>query len=236
MGFAVPALTTAGKFIGGSLLGKAVGGAKKPSADQADTIREQIATARMLRGQGESLFNTASPLLTNAAGYYNKLVGGDLGALREATSPERSAINETFLGAERGINAGPLRGGARDYAQAELARTKAAKLGDLIPGARRAAAEAGSNLGLGVVGVGTGATGNAGSLYSTLAGQQENRRQFDKDQSRRFSEDLGETLASGLQAKPQKGPKGASGRSLLPTSTSGTYAPPSVSGLAPMYS
>lgn len=198
----------------GSKAGKSGGGSNLPF-EQQSALTDALSTARQSREQGGSLFGIGAPLLQAASGYWRKLLEGNKNALIEATAPERNAIEESALGADRSIEAGPLRGGSRDYARAELNRTKFGMLGMLVPGARRAAAEAGGNLGMSVAGAGAQTTANAGSMFSTLYGNQERARQFDVGRSDQLGKNLGSFFANLLPSlvRGSAGESGGSGGS-----------------------
>ncbi len=109
-----------------SYFGRKVGAGKGGYA--GDAGRGELATgainsARLAGSTGTSIFNTAQPLLSTAASYYTRLLGNDRMAQQEAVAPQRQALEENYLGAERGLKVNPsLRGGARSTATAELAR------------------------------------------------------------------------------------------------------------------
>jgi hypothetical protein len=190
-GLAVPLATGIASYVGGKFGNHGGGG-----GSQTSTLNDALATARQARDQGGSLFNMGAPLLQAASGYWQKLLSGDKTAMLEATQPERTAINEEALGADRAIEAGPLRGGTRDYARAELNRTKFSKLGDLIPTARRAAAGEAASTGLSAAGAGAQATNSSGGLFSSLYGEQERAREFNTQRGDSLGSGLGTTLAN----------------------------------------
>lgn len=217
MGGLVPAAISAGGAVGSALIGRHSGGSPL-TAGEGSALTSAMTSARTAASQGSTLFGMGAPLLSQAASYYQRLLGGDRATVGMATAPQRQGITEAYTGAERGLEATPtLRGGAKEVARAELARQKVGQLGMLVPNAINAAAPAAASLGLGATGAGTSATGQAGSLYSTLTGQGENARQFDTEQGYRLGSNIGGFLTNLLSTYYQG--KGAG------TARAGTTSP-----------
>lgn len=227
MGGMVPALISAGGAIGAALIGKHNSGGGKNSplaANQSGALTDAMTTARTAGTQGASLFGTGAPLLAQAASYYQRLLGNDVATVNQAVAPQRAALTEAYSGAEKGLEAGPLRGGARDYARADLSRQKVGQIGMLVPNAINQAVPEAGRLGLGAAVAGQAGTQAAGGLYSTLTGQGEGARQFDTEQGYRLGTNIGGFLTNLLSTYYQ-------GRGTTPgssTTTATTGAPPRV--------
>ena len=198
MGFLAGPIGSA--IIGGGIkLGSKLfsrGKSKDMTSVEQGTLNDAMATARQTRDMGGTLFGTGAPLLQAASNYWQKLLTGDRNALLEATAPERLSIERNFEGVDRGIKYGPLRGGARDMAQAEADRVKAGQIGSLVPAARAQAAAGGAQLGLSAAGAGVNANSAASQLFTTLYGTQERTRQYEQERSDRRSDALGGEIGS----------------------------------------
>lgn len=134
--------------------------------------------ARMLGGNSASMYGVSMPAYTQALKYYGDILGGNKAAVTQAIAPEAEMIAELTAGQERGIQAGALRGGARDTALAETARTGAGQIAGLIPKARQNAAAAGSQAALAGIGEAGQQAGAAGGLGAGLLGAAQQGRQF----------------------------------------------------------
>lgn len=140
----------------------------------AATTGLQSSAAELSRGAGQSdalgnaFLGDARQTLQKSAGtfgqvgsYASPLLSGSRGAIDSVLAPERSAITDTYRGAERSLDS--MRGGTRDLAVAELNRDRAGRLA-LLPGqARTAAAQT-------MMGVGSGQAGVGGAQASTGVG------------------------------------------------------------------
>lgn len=174
----VPAAVTAGSAIYGAIKSKSHGYASGSGRqDQATGI---LQNARQSSTNGNSLFSTGAPLIAQAASYYRRLLSGDPQLEARAVAPQRAALTESYKGAESGLEASTLRGGARDYARADLSRQKAGQLGLLIPNAINQAIPQAAGVGLEATGQGQNSTSAGGSLYAQLLGlsQQQNATDF----------------------------------------------------------
>lgn len=177
----VPAAMTAGSALVSHFANK---GNKSPlTTNQAGSVTDAMTSARTAGAQGASAFATGAPLLSQAASYYQRLTGGDVKAQQAAVAPQRQSILENYRGAERGLDAGALRGGARDYARADLARQKAGQIGQLVPEAIQSAVPQAAGLGTTLTGQAQSGNAQAGSIYTALSGQGENARQYDDEAS-----------------------------------------------------
>lgn len=197
MGAVVQPALMLGASLGGSLFGRK--GRQQSQQQYGELSKEAITSARQQREQGASAFSIGAPLMRAAAGYYQRLLGNDRAAIDQAVAPERTAITESYHGANQAVMRGNLRGGARDMALAENARLQAGQLGTLVPQARRDAAAAGGALGAGAVGQGQAGVAGAAGTFSSLLGQAEQRRQFDEKSRYQLGQNVGGFLTSLLQ-------------------------------------
>ncbi len=150
---------------------------------EASSLQSVSDLARLISGQGGGLYNIGSPAYTQALAYYQRLLGGDKAAMTEAVAPEAQALSEVYKGAGNSLEAGPLRGGARETATAELGRQKTGQIAGLIPQARQAAAGAAGQLGLAGATAGTSAETAGASLYNQVVGNEQANRQTAISQS-----------------------------------------------------
>lgn len=149
-----------------------------PSAQEQEHSRGVSDMARLLSGQGQNSYNVSSPLYGQAVDYYNKILSGDKGAAAQAIAPEAEAMAELNAGRMKGIQQSGARGGARDQALEDASRQAHGDIASLIPKARQNAAQAGSQLALQGMGLGTQQEGAAAGLYSDLLGKGQQDRQF----------------------------------------------------------
>lgn len=106
-----------------------------------------------LAGQGAGLLQQGAGQLGQAGNYYGNILSNRRAA-SESLAPEMTTALDYYKGAER-KTARTMRGGARDYAQAELGRQKVGQMAGMLPAARASAAQGMTNVG--------SATGNLGS-------------------------------------------------------------------------
>jgi hypothetical protein len=177
MAAAVPFAIKAGAMIGGSLLGKKLSGPSK----QQNTAMQGAQNAAGQVGQyasplvqsGLSTIGQGRGYLQGAGNYYGNILSNRRSA-REALAPEMKNVMDYYAGATSKANR-TLRGGARDYATAELDKQRVGNLAMMLPQARATAAEGLGNLagsaiygGSNLVGTGVGAAGKAADIYSGL--------------------------------------------------------------------
>lgn len=91
-----------------------------------------------LTQQGSGYLGSGARQLGQAGDYYSSILSNRRSA-RESLAPETSTALEYYRGAE-GKNNRTLRGGSRDYANAELERQKVGQLASYLPAARANAA------------------------------------------------------------------------------------------------
>jgi len=156
-------------------------GQRTPQEMQA--LNSVSGLARLISGQGSNLYNVGSPAYQQALAYYQRLLGGDHAAITEAVAPEGEALAEVYKGAGKSLEAGPLRGGARDLATAELGRQKAGQIAAIAPAARQAAASQAGQLGLAGATAGTSAEQAGAGLYNQVVGSEQQNRQAAQTQS-----------------------------------------------------
>lgn len=177
MAAAVPFAIKAGSMIGGALLGKKLSG-PSPQQNTAMQGAQQAAGqvgqyASPLVQSGLSTIGQGRGYLNQAGNYYGNILSNRRSA-REALAPELKTTMDFYAGASNKAGR-TLRGGARDYALAELDRQKVGNMAMMLPQARAQAAEGVGNLassaiygGSNLVGSGVGAAGQAANIYGNL--------------------------------------------------------------------
>lgn len=180
---AIPAAIKVGSMVGGSLLGRM---AAKPSRQASTAMQGTTAAATGLDKTGADLTTAGMPLvgqagdyLSQAGNYYGRILKGDRASMTAAVAPEQQQALEYFRGGAANIDR-TMKGGSRDYAKAELDRTRVATLANIRAGARPMAAQgaervagAYGNIGSSLMGQGVQARTNAGYLQNTAYGQQQ---------------------------------------------------------------
>jgi hypothetical protein len=236
MGFLAPALPWIGK--GAALIGGWLGG-KKAQSSAMQRSPEELAALGGAQGAAGSLGRMGSSLLQggqqtlgqgtgmlgSAGNYWQTLLGGNRAAMSQATAGPRAALTDQYRGAERGLERSGLRGGVRDLASAELSRDRAGKIAGLTTGVQPFAAQqlagVGSELGsLGTsqAGLGVGAAGAGGQLWSRLLGEGFDNRRYGRAEGEHASTSIGSLIfdiLSGLGGK--KSP--LSSKQTVPNST-----------------
>lgn len=149
-----------------------------PSAEERENQAHVSDMARLLGGQGRSMYDVSNPTYRRAMDYYGGILSGNKANIAQAIAPEAEALAEINAGQQKGIEQGSLRGGARDTALDESGRQAAGRISALVPQARKDAAAAGSQLALSGMSLGTQQEGASAGLYSGLAGQQQQSREF----------------------------------------------------------
>lgn len=172
-----------------------------------------LAGAGQTIGMGKQLFETGFPMVEGAGNYYGTLLRGSRAAMAQATAGPARAITDTYRGAERSLTHAGVRGGAREVATGELARSRAGDLAGLVTGVQPGAASALSSLGTTLTGQGTGSTiGGAGigaNLYGPMAYTAERAAQ----RSQASTQNAGASIANILRNYQSK--KGGGGGTSL---------------------
>ncbi len=175
MAAAVPFAIKAGSMLAGSLLGKKLSG---PSKQQQAAMQQGQASstaltqaAGPLMQQGNALSQAGAADYEPAASYYRNILT-DRSQARNALAPEIKNAQDFYSGASSKA-ARTMRGGARDYALAQLDRERVGNIAMMLPTARANAAQglgalAGQQVDAGtrLTGLGTNALSNAGYLNS----------------------------------------------------------------------
>lgn len=171
MAAAVPFAIKAGSMIGGSLLGKLM---NRPSKEQKSAMQGTQAAGNALSSyvpqmmqQSSALSGQGSSALGGAANYYRNILGTRAG-LRQAMAPATATTLDYYRGAANKAQ-NTMRGGARDYALAELDRSKVGNLAMQVPQAQAAAAEGLGNIGNAQLGAASNFAGIGGNLASNAA-------------------------------------------------------------------
>jgi hypothetical protein len=152
------------------------------------TLRSVSDIARAMAAGGGSLFAAGYPAYSSAMGYLTTLLGGSKAAAARAIGPQAGNISDIYGGAERSLEAGPLRGGALETAEADLARRKVGDIANLIPQAQQAGLGLASTAGLAGAQAGEQAAAAAGGLQEQVTSLEQANRQFgiSAEQANRF--------------------------------------------------
>lgn len=144
--------------------------------------------ARLQLGAGANMYAVGFPAYYQAVKYWGSLLGGDKAAATRAVAPQGEQMADVWAGQRRGIESGPLRGGAKDQALAESSRQQAGQIASLLPQAISEAAQMSGSLGL--AGTTQGMSGMAASAgtYGGLLSNETQNRQFaiGAEQANRF--------------------------------------------------
>jgi hypothetical protein len=197
---AIPALITAGGYLGGQFMAnKAASSAQKNAMqrtpEELGLIRSQTATSDALRKQGGELFQTAMPGVQSSLNYYQTLLNGNRQARTNAVAPEAGDQAQAFQGSEGAIKRN-LTGGERDQALAENARQRAGAISRLTTGVRPAAASGIAGLAPGLINSGTSAEGGSANIVGNLLGNETSNRQ----DANAYGFQAGQNTAAGIGA------------------------------------
>lgn len=172
MAAAVPFAIKAGTMLGGALLGKKTSGASKQQqqAQQgtAQSAQMLMNAAGPLMRTGYNMMGQGQQSLGQAGSYYSNILSNRRAA-SESLAPEMKTAMDYYTGAGKKVQR-TMRGGARDYAQAELDREKVGNMAMMLPAARARAAEGATGVGGTMLDAGTALTAQGGNLYSNAAG------------------------------------------------------------------
>lgn len=192
---AIPAMKIGGSALGG-LAAKFFGKPSKPQqAGMAGTqaAAGQIgAMAPQLMQAGQQPLQQGTAALSQAGGYYNKLLSGDRAMARDAMAPEIATAMDYYRGA--GAKASrTLKGPARDEALAELDRDKVGNLALMGSQARQTAAagaervgQAQSGIAANLFGQGVNAASNAGWINNYAFNQGSQIRDQERESGKGF--------------------------------------------------
>lgn len=152
---------------GGGMLASYLSNRK--GGDEKAALAAQTDATRLGTAQSADLYNFGRPFLDQAGSYYSRLAKGDRAGMTAALTPEISAINESYAGAEKGLERSGVRGVARDVAVGELGREKAGRVSSLFPVARNNAMSAVAQLGQFGTSSGQSGTFTGGQMFGNLA-------------------------------------------------------------------
>lgn len=222
MAAAVPALISAGGFIGSKFAGDsarksamkqspgeiaATGGVNRAAASQTQ-LADQFKQA------GGDLLQTGTPAVRQSLSYYSTLLGGNRAAMAQAVAPETQQIGDVYKGAERSLVASGTRGAVRDQARGEIQREKTGRIAGLIGSVRPGAAAQLAGTGMSAIGAGAGAlsgaagaTNSAGNLYSGLIGGAQQNRAMGNAAAGDASGQIGALVADLLKNNSSKAKK-----------------------------
>ncbi len=158
--------------------------ASKAAKAQEGIANKQSALAQELQSQGKGQFDAGQPALSKAMQHYMNLATGGRGAINSELAPEKGQAEESYRGAEQGINAQLAPGPSRDRAIAELYRSKASSFGMMPFMARQNAFK-------GLEGMGNAAMNRGVSLYggssSALGGASNSMQQAGENNANAWS-------------------------------------------------
>lgn len=159
------AVTGGGEAGGGGGGGGGGGLTQLPYNDGTSALASIL---KQLQGTSQKWYDLLAPGTEQASSYYKSLLSGE--GLQQAIAPTTEKIQRTAEGTRKGLEAGTVRGGARDMALAEISRQKQADVDSVVRDQQPAAASA--LLQAGVQGVPSALTGlgNAGQLAASLGG------------------------------------------------------------------
>lgn len=171
MAAAVPFAIKAGSMIGGSLLGKALSG---PSKEQKAATQGTLQAGQQVGNAAQPLLQTGANLTQQGSGYLGKAgdyysnILSNRKAANESLAPEQTTALNYYQGAGNKIQR-TMRGGSRDYAQAELDRQKVGQFAGMLPAARARAAEGAAGVGSAALGAGSAASGQGANAATSAA-------------------------------------------------------------------
>ena len=171
---AVPAIIMGGAALGSAWMGKKASDkatdAQNSALDlQRQTAQKQGQLSNSLMGYADKTYNLAQPALNKAMGYYSTLAGGNRAAINQTLAPQLAQLSDSYKGSANAIH-NQLRGGARDYALAELNRGQAGQAGMMPMQARTGAMASLAGMGMGLAQQGQGWASNATSALNGAAG------------------------------------------------------------------
>lgn len=155
-----------------------IAGYEQRTPEELAALNSVTSLAQWLQGTGQDIYGVGMPAYSQAMNYVSTILGNSKAGAARAIGPQAGALGDVYAGAQRSLAAGPLRGGARDTAQANLAQQRAGDIGNLLPQAQQAALGVATSGGLAGIQTGLGAGQAAAGLETGLlqAGQQ--NRQF----------------------------------------------------------
>jgi hypothetical protein len=165
-----------GIVMAGASLYQAYKGSQRSGAEKQALAGQQAAGSQLL-GQGQQLFGAGMPAMRSSLNYYQTLLSGNRAAMSQAVAGPTAQLTDLYRGAERNLEHKGVRGGARDLATAELGRDRTNQLAQLTTGVQPMAAGQLGALGSTATSQAGSATTGAGSMYSTILGQQFQNRQ-----------------------------------------------------------
>ena len=238
---AIPAIIGAGATVGSSLIGRKTAKdlqqtARTPTTQERAAFGGATGTAQELSGMGNLLYGRGTMGMDRPRTYYETLMGrGGRAAMQSAVAPTAESIAQSYKGLTRGLEGGYVRGGVRDLALAEAEREKTGAISRLTAGVQPAAAAALESIARYETSAGLGVKGQAGSIYSSLAGPSVAGRQLGfqgalagERSATQTGENIGALLFSILQAGQGKGGQKktatvpTSGRTFNPTAVTPT--------------
>lgn len=174
-------------------------GQSKIASAQQGIMGEQSGLAKELTSFARDRMASGQPALDKAMSYYTRLATGNRGMINSALAPDRAALNDTYKGAEMGIDHSIGSGPRRDQAIAELYRKRAGQLGTMPFVAKQGAVNSMAQLGQNQVSAGLTGYGDAANALGA-AGQSGQRWSDQNNQANQAWSSLinsGGDLASG---------------------------------------
>lgn len=231
MGPVVPFIPMIASAVGGI-----IGGKKATKAAETRTPEEQTAltgaqgAGTTLAGQGAGQFSSGTGLIQSGqtslaapTSYFSRLLSGNRALQSQAIAAPRAAIQDTYAGAERGLERSGVRGAARDVAKADLAKQQAGQISSLITGVQPGAAAAMTQIGQtsigqgsALTGQGAAATGASGNIFQNLLGQGSANRVYGRSEGQQFGSGFGGLIFDALKGFKGRGGSGMPGTPVGP--------------------
>jgi hypothetical protein len=241
VGPVVPFIPAIAGAIGGIFGGKkATQAAQQRSPEEQTALTGAQGAGTALGTQGATSFGTGTGLIQSGqtslaapTNYFSQLLSGNRALQSQAIAAPRAAIQDTYSGAERGLERSGVQGAARDVAKADLAKQQAGQISSLITGVQPGAAAAMTQIGQTSIGQGTSLTGqgsaataSSGNVFQNLLQQGSANRQYGRSEGQNFGSGFGGLIFDAL--KGFKG--GGNTNTSMPGTRLGPLALPSVGG------
>lgn len=191
----MPAIPLIGLGISGITSAIGAHNSSKVAGAQQDLMGKQSALAQEMQGFAKDQYAAGAPALNKAMEYYTKLATGNRGDIQSTLAPGIAQLNETYNGAQRGIESKLAPGPGRDQQIAQLYRQRAGQIGLMPSQARASAVGEMANLGQNRMNSAQDYFGKAGSALSGASSTGVNYGNAQNNASNRW----GTTVGNGAQ-------------------------------------
>jgi hypothetical protein len=178
MPVAAPLISAGVGLVANKLANRKSSEQKQYEAASLESAKQQTELSKSLANYSKDQYALTKPALSQAMGLYSRLAGGDRATVQSAIAPEVANINEQYRGAGKYLEQQGMRGGARDYALADLNRQRVGQLATLPMAGRWEGAgklaslgQSGTAAGLSGMAGAAGANAGAAAAYGNLANQ-----------------------------------------------------------------